>query len=352
LLIRLSGRGFRNLEPFDWRPAKGNNVILGPNGAGKTSLIEALYTLATTRSFRSSRLAVCVRHGESGLDLRGEVEGAARTALSLSWDERGLQRAVNDAAVGWAEHLEVLPVVLWWSGAQETVTGAPRLRRRMLDQGVVGLHPAALQATARFRRVLRQKRELLARGDKGLSSWNEVFAQSASEVTRLRARYTEVLSRELEELLRERGEDPQSIRLSYRPSLQASLNGPENAVAALESVRTRELEQAQAVVGPHRDELSITWRGHPVSDEASAGETKWIGLTLAAARGRVLAAQGREPVYLLDDLDAELDAGRLERALELFSGAAQIAATSSREEAWNGAVTTSVWRLDEGRIQS
>jgi len=352
LLNQLSGRGFRNLEPFEWHPAERHSLLLGPNGAGKTSLLEALYTLATTRSFRTARLAACVRHGEDGFELHGEVVDAARVGLALSWSEQGLERAVNAVAVGWAEHLQVLPVVLWWSGSLETLSGAPRLRRRMLDQGIVGVHPAALEATARFRRVLRQKRELLARRGRGLSSWNEVFARSATEITRLRARYTEMLSRELETLLTQRGEDAASIRLVYRPSLKASLRGADEGLAALEEARDSELEQAQALFGPHRDDLTISWRGHPISQEASAGEAKWIGLALTAARGRVLASEEKMPIYLLDDLDAELDAARLKRAFALFPEAAQLIATSSRPEAWKWNSGMRVEQMRKGRIKA
>lgn len=350
MLNQLSGRGFRNLEPFEWQPAEQHNLLLGANGAGKTSLLEAIYTLATTRSFRAPRLAACVRHGEASFELNGEIVDAARARLALSWSDQGLKRAVNEASVGWADHLQVLPVVLWWSGALETLSGAPRLRRRLLDQGIVGLHPSALEATSRFRRVLRQKRELLARRGRGLSSWNEVFVQSATEVTRLRAHYTEVLSKELETLLTERGEDAASIRLVYRPSLKASLKGAEEGLAVLEEARRAELEQAQALFGPHRDDLTIEWRGHPISQEASAGEAKWIGLALAAARGRVLTGEEKRPLYLLDDLDAELDSSRLQRAFTFFPEEAQLIATSSRPEAWKWNPGMRIQQIERGRI--
>ncbi|MGH9363537.1 MAG: DNA replication/repair protein RecF, partial [Thermoanaerobaculia bacterium] len=74
MLVQLAARGFRNLEPLAWEPAPGSHLLLGGNGAGKTSLLEAAYALATTRSFRTPRLADCVRHGETAFHLAGEVE--------------------------------------------------------------------------------------------------------------------------------------------------------------------------------------------------------------------------------------------------------------------------------------
>jgi DNA replication and repair protein RecF len=69
MLVQLTARGFRNLEPLTWQPEGGSHLLLGGNGAGKTSLLEAVYAVATTRSFRASQIADCVRHGSSSFHL-------------------------------------------------------------------------------------------------------------------------------------------------------------------------------------------------------------------------------------------------------------------------------------------
>ena len=121
MLALLEARRFRNLEPLSWSPGAGRHLLLGGNGAGKTSLLEAVYTVATTRSFRTPRLAECVRHGEDGFHLTAEVETPVRTRLEVSWDAAGLARAVNGARGDLAEHLEPLPVVAWHAGEAEVL---------------------------------------------------------------------------------------------------------------------------------------------------------------------------------------------------------------------------------------
>ncbi|HEX6201640.1 MAG TPA: AAA family ATPase, partial [Thermoanaerobaculia bacterium] len=123
MLVRLTARTFRNLEPLDLRPAPGRHLLVGGNGAGKTSLLEAVYVLATTKSFRTSRIADCARHGAGGFHLGGEVEAGARVALEVGWRAApgGLEsageaaggerlRLVNGRTAPLAEHLAVLPV--------------------------------------------------------------------------------------------------------------------------------------------------------------------------------------------------------------------------------------------------
>ena len=79
MLAELSCHSFRNLETSSWRPGAGCHLILGANGAGKTSLLEAVYLLATTRSFRTSQVVDCAHHGAGEFHLQGEVE--ARDAV-------------------------------------------------------------------------------------------------------------------------------------------------------------------------------------------------------------------------------------------------------------------------------
>ncbi len=218
----------------------------------------------------------------------------------------------------------------WTAADGEVIAGAPGARRRYLDQGVVGMRPAAIEGLARYRRALEQKRELLARGGRGLGPWNEVLAAAAAELIRARTAYVERLRRALEAVLAELGGGLPAVALRYRPSPEGAEGDPGATLEALEAARGRELERRKPLVGPHRDELEIEWGGWPARRVASAGERKLLGLALTAARGRILAERGRPPIYLLDDVESELDDARLEAAWGVFAGARQVFASSHR----------------------
>lgn len=355
MLVSSTARQFRNLEPLDWSPGPGRHLLLGGNGAGKTSVLEAVYLLATTKSFRTSQIEDCVRHGADVFHLAGEVEGEARVGLEVAWTAGGgKSRAVNGKETSLAEHLEVLPVVAWEGGEAEAVTGGPAGRRRWLDRGVVGLRPGAISALAGYRRALSGKRDLLARpGVLGedpsqLDSWNELLAAAAAEVCALRAAYAERLAAELGAVVEGSGIGFPEVGLVYRPSPACALEGEEAVGRRLGEVAGAERRRGTPLVGPHRDDLEVTWGGHPVRGTVSAGERKALSLLLTAAHGRVVAAAGREPVYLLDDLDAELAPGTLERVWGAFSGVSQLVASSNRPGVWEGLVVERRWGLDGG----
>ena len=350
MLVRLEARQFRNLAPLEQSFAPGSHLVLGANGVGKTSLLEAVYLLATTRSFRTPRIADCCRHGSTHYQLIGEVDTDRRARLELEWRGGQRQRTVNGRRTGLAEHLAMLPIVCWTSADSEVLVGPPLARRRFLDRGALGLKPTAIEAFSRYRQALHEKRQLLQRGGGELETWNQVLAAAASDLVVLRSAYTERLRRTLTTILEECRLGLGTIEVRYRPSLRCGLEGPEAIFEELMDAGERERVLQQSILGPHRDDLVIRWDGHDLRRVASAGERKALGLAVLAAHGRVIAEGGREPVYLLDDADTELDQDRLTALWRVFGAARQLFATSNRPEVWDRAQIDHRWHCREGRL--
>jgi DNA replication and repair protein RecF len=351
VLAQLSANHFRNLEPRVWQPAAGSHLLLGGNGAGKTSLLEAVYVLATTRSFRTHQLADCIAHGQELLHLTGEVEGDRRTRLEVGWGRDWRLRRVNDKPAALAEHLAALPVVAWTAADGEILAGPPNLRRRFLDRGVIGLKPVALEALGRYRQALHQKRELLAGNGEGLDAWNGVLAGAASELIELRKAYVDALSVQFQEVLAESGLAFPAVELHYRPSPASGLDGPEAIFHSLERSADRERQRQMPLLGPHRDDLEVRWGEHQLHRVASAGERKSLALLLLAAHGRVLKAGGADPLYLLDDVDTELAPLTLAAVWRMFAGARQLVASSNRPQVWLTLPVDALWEMERGVLR-
>lgn len=409
MLSHFTARGFRNLQPLDFQPASGSHLVLGGNGAGKTSLLEAIYVLATTRSFRAAQIVDGVAHGASAMALWGEVETDRRSALAVSVEDGVRQRSVNGKPTSLADHLTVLPVVAWAAVEAGVLVGAPGARRRFMDRGVVAARPAALETLGRYREALRQKRELLARDSAGIEIWNELLAATAAEVIRLRAAYVDALRVELAAVLAEVGEIREitggsgsgtpggpgaptgrsaapslpaagtaaaemlfgaaagagstagagfrlpEIELRYQPSPPQGLEGAAAIAAVLDKAVERERRRQQPLLGPQRDELEILWGGRELRRVASAGERKALSLLLLAAHGRVVEAAGRRPVYLLDDADAELAPPSVAAVWSVFARrvaatGGQLFASSNRPQVWLTLEVDTLWEMAGGQL--
>ena len=352
MLVHLEVRSFRNLEPLRQKMAAGSHLILGSNGAGKTSLLEAVYLLATTRSFRTPTIADCCRHGSSKFHLSGEADTGRRIRLDLEWREGQRERRLNGRRTSLAEHLGALPIVCWTAADAEVLIGPPVARRRFLDRGVLGLKPAAICVISRYRQALQEKRQLLQHGGRELETWNEVLAAAAAELILLRSTYVERLRGAFRSILEECRLGLGGIELSYRCSLSSGLEGSSAIAAELMVARERERALGQPILGPHRDDLSIRWDGQQLRRVASAGERKALGLALLAAHGRVVAESGRDPVYLLDDADTELDRDRLAMLWRVFDAVQQLLVTSNRPQVWEGIEIDHRWSCSAGQVQT
>ncbi len=152
-------------------------------------------------------------------------------------------------------------------------------------------------------------------------------------------------------MLAERRLELGPVELLYRPSPPSEPSAPA-VLEALRDTANEERRQRRPLLGPHRDDLEVRWRGRGLRRAASAGEKKLLGMALTAARGRLLAAAGRQPLYLLDDADGDLDRGHLEAAWRLFEGVGQVVATSHRAQAWAAAEGVRKWRLEGGRLEA
>lgn len=360
MLREIEARNFRNLDPLRLRVEReglegGRHVLIGPNGAGKTSLLEAIYLLATTRSFRTSRPAEAIRHGERGFFLRLESAGGDGLELSLEGGER--QRRKNGKAAELGAYIGTLPVVAWTSADLEILLGAPASRRRLLDRGVLGRRPAALATLSGYRQALDEKRGLLQQerfSPAELEPWNQLMATFGAELARERQLFVAELGAALAELAAESDLGLPPLEVAYRPSPAKALHGSEALFAAFESAGRAEAAQRQPLVGPQRDELEIRFGGRPIRQVASAGERKALSLMLTLAQGRVMERQGRRPIYLLDDMDAELDRERRRRIWRLLENApekpVQVFATSNRPEIWPASEVDFRWACESGRM--
>lgn len=311
--------------------------------------------VATTRSFRASQIADCVRHGSSSFRLHAEVETDRRSSLEVVWAEGRRERTLNGKVGSLAEHLAALPVVAWTSAEAEVLIGAPKARRRFLDRGIVASRPAALELLGRYREALRQKRGLLLQagaGTAGIEIWNEMLAALAADVIRLRHDYVESLRGTLLAVVGESGLPFPPIDLRYRPSPVSGLDGAASIAESLEAIAEKERRRQLPLLGPHRDELEILWGGHDIRRVASAGERKALSLLLLAAHGRAVESAGRSPVYLLDDADAELAPPTHSAVWKVFQKqeGRQILASSNRPQVWLTLEVGRIWEMEKGKL--
>ncbi|HLN99761.1 MAG TPA: DNA replication and repair protein RecF [Pyrinomonadaceae bacterium] len=347
ILESLEVNNFRNLSgKILWGP--GLNIIYGNNGEGKTNWLEAIHTLSRTKSFRTQRLQESIRFGTENAFIEGAVtvgEGLQRN-LRISLRENTKSISVNGSREQLARYLGMLQVFAFTADQLEVVRGMPDARRHFIDRGIASLRPAYVQTVSDYNKVIKQKnrilqdaaeRELPLRETENLvAPWNEQLVRLGSEIHKARLDYTEQLKRVLERTLFEAAE----LQVRYASSLESKGDIQDYEPLLRDRLALRlpaELASGRALIGPHRDDLTIHLDGREMRVYGSAGQQRSALLLLDLAAISVYNSNLNEyPLFLVDDVDAELDGKRIRRLLEYLEGRTQTFITTSKRSHLEG----------------
>ena len=340
--------GFRNLEPRRLAFVSPTTLLYGPNAQGKTNVLEAIYMLGTTRSFRDNRPAHLVREGCSEARLEAGVQrSGSEHSLALLFAKDGRQMKVDGRSAELPDYTSKLPVVALSAEDRGLVAGVPRFRRDFLDGTSVWLRPAYLETLLEFGRCRAQRHAILHAYSPGrageLEAWTEVFLKLGSLIQDERSSMTDRINGALKALsgelsLREH------LSLAYEPSGGGELR------SASARCRADELRRGMNLVGPHRDAVEIRLNGRPMAAYGSSGQTRTALWLLKLARVHLLGEREAEPpLFLLDDVEVELDRGRIEELMRLTHGRTQLILTATRpiQDAWGPMARV---RVEAGRL--
>ena len=369
---------FRNFEQLTANLTQGLNLIYGENGRGKTNLVEGIFFLGSFESHRiaansnliragqnSATISVTANSNKRALVLASEINRSSANRYFLNGNQ---QRRVSEVS-GVVKSLIFAPEDL------DLVRRDPQDRRFFLDQALALLKPRLAGVRSDYDRVLKQRNALLKSARQTtkpelstLEIWDEQLVSLGSEIISARIELVSALQPLLSDFYQALANSQERIEMSIQSSIASdddeALEPLETAnisnIAAmfkdkLEANRARELERGITLFGPHRDELLILKDGLPARTQSSQGEAWSIALGLKLSLGDLMRTDSTtgDPILILDDVFAVLDAGRRERLVKFVSSYEQVIITSAdRESAPNLEWSTQLEVLQGGLVEA
>ena len=344
-LSRLRLTNFRNLVHLDIGLTPGVTVYYGPNAQGKTTLLEAVYLLCISRSFRAENEREVVNFEAAKAGQQALVDGTIekdgkrlrvivgyQPTQRMGQDSNGLnynvrkEIRVNRLRRTAGELIGEVNAVLFSAADIELVQGPPSGRRRFLDILLSQADSAYLKGLQRYQRVVQQRNQLLrllkegrAQSDE-LAYWDDELVREGAQITWRRylamQQLTDACVRHPEDL----SGPEETLEVEYRPSVLLAGDVGEvedNFREALAAAVHRERARPVTAVGPHRDDFSMTIDGVDMGVFASRGQARTLALALRLAEAEYLASvRGEGPMVLFDDALSEMDSSRRHRLLE------------------------------------
>ncbi len=354
-LAHLRLRDFRNYVRLDADFTPGFHLLLGDNAQGKTNILEAIYLVATLRSFRGVGSAQMIRHGQKGYFVGSQLvaQGQHETRMYWSANERSLVldgRPVRKLT----DYLGTLRTVVFCTEDLLLVKGPGRGRRRFLDLLLSQTYPTYLPLLQRYTEALRSRNALLKRPVPDLAAiegFSRELISAGEEIIRLRRELVPIFSPFARQAYARISNDTEELRLEYVSSVKGDFK------VELAQSQARERTYRSTVIGPHRDELQLSVNDRAAGQYGSEGQKRSVAIALKMAQAEyVTGLHGSPPVLLIDDIMGELDLKRRTGFLPLLQRAHQSRGQvfmTATEENWPEELGRDVrrWLVQNGTLK-
>jgi DNA replication and repair protein RecF len=341
LLKSIRAESFRNLNG-SVACGTGINILCGNNGQGKTNWLEAIYLLAYAKSFRTRHLQETINFSKSAASVLGVVARGndIERELEVHLHPSSRRTLVNGKRESVARYAAQLHAVCFTADELEVIRGGPEARRNFIDRGAVSLHPPYVQTLSNYNKIIKQKKRLLHQAGEDrvqleelaelLAPWNSQLVTLSAQVHRTRTEYIFLLNEALEHSL-----FGDRISIRYVSSLEGKGDLTDYERLINERLKVRmpaELFAGACLIGPHRDDLNVLFGDRELRSFGSSGQQRSALITLDLAAISVYHSKHQDyPIFLVDDVDAELDGNRIERLLEYLDGRTQTFLTTSKK---------------------
>ncbi len=350
-LILENFRNYANLEvDFD----ESRNILVGENAQGKTNLVEAIYMTAFAKSFRTNNASDMIRFGEKTGRVSVYVESEEiekNINITLRSDGKKMIQKDGKAVKRTADLLNTVVVIVFTPDDLRIIKDSPEKRRAFINRELSQMRPRYYEQLRRYNEALKEKNALLkgffnvkkktfTRADnltlndansgasfEGtnpydnskrynedlLDIYDRQLADAGYELIRYRTEFTEMLSEEAAEIMRNISDGREELEIRYKTACDfvTATEGRDILFSQIKHNRDRDIYNGSASLGPHRDDLEFYINGNDARKFGSQGQQRTVALSLKLAEIRIARQMlGEAPVLLLDDVLSELDPGR------------------------------------------
>ncbi len=319
---------FRNFKKDHFLPDQELTIITGENGQGKTNLLESIFLLTGSKSFRMGKDIELVSHGEHKAQIIANIIKQKKDEIDITIggvpsNKRGRYAKVNGVDYGRATAIAGhFTAVVFAPGHLTLVKGSPEGRRKFLDAALCQIYPGYISILRRFMRSLSQKNALLKNRqeekhkDELLDIFDKELCESGIEISKRRAEYLKYIGEYAEKFYSDLSGHKEKLKINFLPCTNDG-----DLESLLLKNRNRDVRTGFSTSGPQREDFDIQIDRQNAKVYGSQGQQRSVVLSLKLAEAqRAEELIGEHPVMLLDDVLSELDEGRQSFLLSKMNG--------------------------------
>ena len=346
ILTSLELTDFRNYSGVSIEFGERKNFLIGNNAQGKTNILEAIYLLCLSRSFRTSYEKEAIRFSQPYYTIKGVfnlVTGNVQTVVFHCSQEKGKQIKINRKRLNRASELiGNFPVVLSSPDEYVLTVGPPPGRRKFVDILLSQIYKRYFSYLQDYHRVLQQRNTILSNWKiSGVTTpsiidpWDQRLVEIGSKIIEYRTHFTASFSEILKNIYSGLVTKNEELTFNYRPKI--FLNKINDIqiffLNRLKQTRDKEIRRGTSLTGPHRDDFVFNINGQELRKFGSRGQNKSVLISLAIAQFDLIKEKTQEvPIILIDDLYSEIDSEREAKIIENLNNMGQVFVTATESQ--------------------
>lgn len=362
-------KNFRNYEELEMTFDRNVNVIIGENAQGKTNLLEAIYLLAFTKSYRTNNDRELIKWDTEFAKINARLHKKQRDLpLELIFHRNGKKARINHIEQQkLSEFIGALNVVMFAPEDLALVKGAPQMRRRFIDMELGQIEPLYLYHLGEYQKILRQRNSHLKQLQKQrhvdttlLTILTEQLIEHAAIVLHKRFEFLQWLREWAIPIHEKISRGLEKLAIQYLPTIEVLEEATKETIVntyseAFERITDNEIRRGTTLLGPHRDDLVFFINDKDVKLYGSQGQQRTTALSLKLAEIDLIYEQINEyPILLLDDVLSELDDYRQSHLLTTIQDKVQTFVSTTSVEGINHETLqqASIYRVTNGTIET
>ena len=335
-LLDIEITNFRNINYLNFSPTHNINIISGENGQGKTNLLEAIWLLTGSKSFRTNKDFELINKNNNKSYIKANVEINKEIKLIELFIEKNINtnKITRIAKVNGIEYNNAKNIaglfncVIFYPDNLSFVKGSADVRRKFIDASLCQIYPNYLNSFIKYKKLLLQKNSLLKniKNNIYIENYNclldvldEQISEYILEIMNKRAFFIDNIYDDTIDNYNKLSNNREKISIKYKKSIY--YNNKKEIYDFLINNRKKDIKLGYSSYGPHKDDLEILINKEQAKIYASQGQQRSIVIALKIAEASLIKnITNKTPILLFDDVLSELDINRQDFLLDKIKG--------------------------------
>ena len=333
IVKELELHNLRNYEYLKVNFNKGINYIYGENASGKTNILEAIYFLSLTRSFRTSEIEELVKKDASFARILAKIDtqNVSKT-LEISFNKSGKKILVNGKKVLKISELNsLINVISFIPKNTNLLKDAPKERRKFLNIYLSKFSNNYLKTLSVYEKILKERNDAFKAYKINPTLIDILTNQLISlnkEIYLYRKKFVNEINKYLADVFKEVSLTNEKLKMEHESFLNNQNENIENFLKnEFENIKEEEFKRKQTLIGIHKDDFKIYIDEKDVSLYGSQGENRISIISLILSL--YFLNKEEKSIIVLDDVISELDEKHEENLLKYLENFNQVFITNT-----------------------